>query len=69
MKSHEPAKHHMISSNKFDPSIQWKAQQSLTPPIDWFDGLIGPSGLLSLIYHLLLSPFQFYGWGWEEVNN
>jgi hypothetical protein len=69
MKNHEPAKYHMISNNKFDPSIQWKAQQILTIAIDWFDGLIGPSGLLLLIYHLLCSPFQFYGWGLEILNN
>jgi hypothetical protein len=55
MKNHEPTKHHMISSNKFDPSIRWKAQQSLTLAIDWLDDLIGPSGLLLLIYYL--SPF------------
>ncbi len=42
-----------------------KAQQSLTPAVDWLNDLIGPGGLLLVVSHLLQSHFQFYGWGWE----
>jgi hypothetical protein len=38
-----------------------QAQQSLTPAVDWLDGLIGPGGLLILVSHLFQSQFQFYG--------
>ncbi len=46
-----------------------KAQQSLTPAVDWLDGLIGWCGLLVVVSHVSQSQFQFYGWGWEKVNN
>jgi hypothetical protein len=29
-----------------------KAQQSLTPAVDWLDGLIGPGGLLLIVSHV-----------------
>jgi hypothetical protein len=38
------------------PKCWWglpKAQQSLTPSVDWLDGLIGPGGLLWVVSHLL----------------
>ncbi len=38
-----------------------KVQQSLTPVVDWLDGLVGPDGLLLLVCYLLQSPFQFCG--------
>jgi hypothetical protein len=46
-----------------------KAQESLTPAVDWLDSFIGPGGLLSVVSHLLQSKLQFHGWGWEKVDN
>jgi hypothetical protein len=37
--------------------------------VDWLDILIGPGGLLLVVSDLLQSQFQFYGSGWEKVNN
>jgi len=37
---------------------------------DWPNVMIGPGGLLLVVPPTyLLSPFQFYGWGWKKVNN
>jgi len=41
------------------------AEQSLTPPFDWLDCLIGLGALLLLVSSL----FQFYWWGWEKIND
>jgi hypothetical protein len=38
-----------------------QTQQSLTPAVDWQDGLIGSGGLLILVSHLLQWQFQFFG--------
>jgi hypothetical protein len=61
----------MVLAQHFCTGYQgWqKTQQSLTLVVDWPDGLIGPCGLLLLVSHLLQSQFQFYGHGWEKVNN
>jgi hypothetical protein len=38
-----------------------KAQQSLTPAVNWLDSFISPDGLPLLVSHLLQSKFQFHG--------
>ncbi len=49
-----------------------KAQQSLTPPVDWVDSLIGSRGLQWVVSSLppvcLQSQFLFYGWSWKETK-
>jgi hypothetical protein len=37
--------------------------------VDWLDGQIGSSGLLLMVFYILQSQFQFYGWGCEKMNN
>jgi hypothetical protein len=58
----------LAQQNSFWPSIfaQFaeavkKAQQSLTPAVDWLDSLIGPVGLLLVVSYLLQSQFRSYG--------
>jgi hypothetical protein len=46
------------------------AQHSLTPVVDWLDGLIGPGGLPSKVSQTFCSlSFQFYRQGWVKANN
>jgi hypothetical protein len=42
-----------------------KAEQSLTPAFDSLDCLICAGPLLLVVSSL----FQFYGWGWEKIND
>ncbi len=41
------------------------AEQSLTPAFDSLDCLICAGALLCVVSSL----FQFYGWGWEKIND
>jgi hypothetical protein len=62
----------LAQQNGFGPAFllrMLRLEQSLTPAVDWLDCLIYPGGLLLVVSHLLQSQFQFYGWGWEKVNN
>jgi hypothetical protein len=42
-----------------------KAQQRLTPPVDWLDCLTDPGGLLSVVPKPFAVPV-FYGWDSEN---
>jgi len=47
----------LVQQNDFNPTFllmmmsYQKTQQSLTPIVDWFNGLIGPNGLLLIVSH------------------
>jgi len=47
----------LVEQNDFNPTFllmmmsYQKAQQSLTPIVDWLNGLIGPNGLLLIVFH------------------
>jgi hypothetical protein len=60
----------LAQHNGFGPALlhrMLRLVKGLAKP--WLDGLIGLGGLLSVVSHLLQSQYQFYGCGWEKVNN
>jgi hypothetical protein len=64
----EKSKHFgLVRQNGFNPTFllmmmsYQKAQQSLTPIVDWLNDLIGPNGLLLIVSHFLRFQFSFKG--------
>jgi hypothetical protein len=57
-----------LRSVKTVKETQWNHIHWLLPLSDWLDTLIGPGGLLLVVFHHLNSQFQFYWWGWRNVT-